>query len=27
MAVELAELMELTDRDWVDAAKEKLNTD
>jgi 4-alpha-glucanotransferase len=27
IAAELAELMELTDRDWVDAAKEKLNTD
>jgi len=27
IAAELAELMELTDRDWVEAAKEKLNTD
>jgi 4-alpha-glucanotransferase len=27
MAAELAELMELTDRDWVEAEKAKLNTD
>jgi 4-alpha-glucanotransferase len=27
IATELAELMELTDRDWVEAEKEKLNTD
>jgi hypothetical protein len=27
IAAELAELMELTDRDWVEAEKEKLSTD